>query len=90
MNILLSSAPNAISAALFGTVLALWFGKGEFRTSASFSLGLVLYEFLQLILPERTFDIMDLVATATGLMLSTGILFFYKKNSETRQCNTAS
>lgn len=87
MNIILSSAPNFISAAFFGTVLALCFGKGEFRTSASFSLGLFLYEILQLIFPDRTFDIMDIAATALGLLVSFCMLFCYKQIGKKRQLN---
>jgi hypothetical protein len=83
------SAPNFISAAFFGTLCALWFVNGEPSGSLSFTAGLVVYEFLQLAIPERTFDVMDIVASVLGFGLSVFILSYYRRVSFIQRLNSA-
>lgn len=78
MNLLLSSGPNFISSAFFGTLFSLWFYKGTYLASICFSVGIILYEILQLILPGRTFDVFDISASVLGMLVSCSILFFYR------------
>ena len=40
------------------------------------ALGLIIYEVLQLILPWQVFDIQDIIATFTGLLLIVTVIYF--------------
>lgn len=40
------------------------------------ALGLIIYEVLQLILPWQVFDIQDIIATFTGLLLIIAVIYF--------------
>ncbi|MFA0813375.1 hypothetical protein [Microbulbifer epialgicus] len=63
-DIIVGSLPNAISTLLGILLVAIIWGNKKFvQNASSYALGLVIYEILQLYLPERTFDIWDIVAT---------------------------
>ncbi len=86
--VFLWSAPNFISAAFFGTLVSLCFGNGKVVSSLSFTIGLIIYEFLQLIIPGRTFDVLDIGASVLGLGLSVFILSCYRRMHCIQQLNS--
>lgn len=86
--VFLWSAPNFISAAFFGTLVSLCFGNGKVVSSLSFTIGLIIYEFLQLIIPGRTFDVLDIAASVLGLGLSVFILSCYRRMHCIQQLNS--
>ncbi len=86
--VFLWSAPNFISAAFFGTLVSLCFGNGKVVSSLSFTAGLIIYEFLQLTIPERTFDLMDIAASVLGFGLSVFILSCYRRMNGIQQLNS--
>lgn len=86
--VFLWSAPNFISAAFVGSLCSLWFGNAEASVSLGFATGLVIYEFLQLFIPERTFDVMDIAASVLGFGLSVFILSYYRRVDVVQKLNS--
>jgi len=62
--------------------------KQSFRLAAFFSIGFVLYEFAQPLLPKGVFDWRDIVATAVGYSLSVTVLFIvWRRNDGDKPAN---
>ena len=59
----------------FGCALVNASGKQSFRLAAFFSLGFVVYEFLQPVLPKGVFDWNDVIGTVIGYCISLPILW---------------
>ncbi|WP_299948817.1 hypothetical protein [uncultured Microbulbifer sp.] len=74
-DIIVGSLPNAISTMLGILLAALIFGsKAFFQNASSYTIGVAIYEIIQLYLPERTFDIWDIVATLAVYIV---VIVFY-------------
>ncbi|MFD2308952.1 hypothetical protein ACFSKX_00855 [Microbulbifer halophilus] len=57
--------PNSLAIIVSAIlVVILYEGRNFLPHFSSYTLGILLYEFLQVVLPEGTFDIMDLLMTA--------------------------
>ena len=69
-SIIAGSLPNFMSAVLvaliFGLVMANRTGAGPLKPALMSVVALGAYEFAQLVIPGRTFDVIDLLATAIG------------------------
>ncbi|MCH9690837.1 MAG: hypothetical protein K0U59_02050 [Gammaproteobacteria bacterium] len=63
-DIIVGSFPNAISMVLGSLLLAIIWGREKFLSStSSYAIGQIIYEIWQIFLPERTFDVWDIVMT---------------------------
>lgn len=70
--------PNANAVLLGGTLIGAFNGSVKNAEAVGVGLGLVIYEFMQLLLPARTFDVLDLVFTVIGVGVLIGLLYLQK------------
>ena len=76
---LVDSLPNFLAVVLlcFGTMALLAYTKKQeiIKCTAGYTIGIILYEVLQLVMPGRVFDLNDMVASLLGGAFSYLVIF---------------
>ncbi len=81
-NVFLSSAPNVFAVPIASYICFGLVRENKKHTALYCALGLVIYEYLQMLIPERTFDPMDILFTFVGLILTVSLVRVYEKICE--------
>lgn len=71
--------PNTNAVLLCSSLLGIASGKVEARDVAGVGIGLIIYEFMQLFIAERTFDVTDILFTVLGVGIFIGAIHWLKK-----------
>ncbi|WP_018983613.1 hypothetical protein [Salinimonas chungwhensis] len=66
-------APNITAVASASSVSAIWVRTGLHQLVWGVAAGIIIYEFLQLVIAERTFDVLDILATFITALLLHGV-----------------
>lgn len=61
--------PNFLSVFITTSLLNAWYQQYQLTNVIGATLGLICYEFIQLSISSRTFDIMDIAATLVGMVV---------------------
>lgn len=67
LRVILGSAPNFLSVFFISLIIGV-VSKKKIEYPILYTIGLVLYEFVQIYIPDRTFDFFDIVASVLGLL----------------------
>ena len=70
--------PNFLSVFITTSLLNAWYQKYQLKNVAGATFGLVCYEFIQLNISARTFDVMDIVASLIGMLIYIAVYFLIK------------
>ncbi len=65
--------PNTNAVLLCSSLLGIFSGNVKDNEAIGVGIGLVIYECLQLFITSRTFDVVDIIFTATGVLIFIGI-----------------
>tara|TARA_Y100000780_G_scaffold180207_1_gene165828 strand:+ start:540 stop:896 length:357 start_codon:yes stop_codon:yes gene_type:complete len=67
--------PNFLSVFITTFLLNAWYQQYQLKNVTGATIGLVCYEFIQLNIPSRTFDVMDIVASLFGMLVYITVYF---------------
>ena len=70
--------PNFLSVFITTSLLNAWYQKYQLKNVTGATFGLVCYEFIQLTISARTFDVMDIVASLFGMLVYIAVYFLIK------------
>ncbi|BFT30835.1 hypothetical protein D210916BOD24_20110 [Alteromonas sp. D210916BOD_24] len=81
-NLFLDSAPSVFAVPIASYICFGLVKEDKKRTALYCTSGLVIYEYLQILIPKRTFDPMDILFTGVGFILTVSLVLVYEKLSE--------
>ena len=78
--------PNFLSVFITTSLLNAWDQKYQLKNVAGATFGLVCYEFIQLTISARTFDVMDILASLFGMLVYIAVYFLIKMTVNHIKC----
>ncbi|MBT79759.1 MAG: hypothetical protein CL587_05125 [Alteromonadaceae bacterium] len=81
-SLFLNSLPNACAVVITTSLCLLLYPSQEFKSLSGVTAGLIIYECIQPYIPERTFDVMDILATAAGAVLMLALIITRRRTAK--------
>lgn len=75
---------NFLAVFVCTALMNVFIQKEKFRNAFGTALGLIIYEFIQLLLPESTFDWLDVLATLIGLFVYVVAIYLFTVTRQKR------
>ena len=74
--------PGICAVVITTSLCLLLYPSQEFKSLSGVTAGLIIYECIQPYIPERTFDVMDILATAAGAVLMLTLIITRRKTAK--------